>query len=164
LSTWAVLMCLWRAEAEGKMARQRIPGACCHLHMHFESPEGVPELAGVSSMELVSIEGVLAKEFIGLSISFWMAEARKSSLLVPIPLEENVVSKDESGSIHELLLYPSIVLSKWLLNMFALDMLPMVAGEVGWLSSPKFIKPLDRPLPWAMEVFHKSRFCCDAEG
>ena len=58
-------------------------------------------------MEPLSIEGVVVREFMGFIISCWIAVARKSSLLAPIPLEK-LLSKEESGSIQLLLLNPII--------------------------------------------------------
>jgi hypothetical protein len=94
-------MCLCRAEAVVKTARQSRPGACCHLQTHVESPEGVLLSLGVFVIEIVSMEGVLVREFRGFMISCWMAEARKSSLLAPAL--EKLLPKEESGSIQLLL-------------------------------------------------------------
>ena len=153
------MMCLWRAEAVGKTAWQRRPRVCCHLQTHVASPAGVLVCVGGSRIELVSIEGVVVGEFMGFIISCWIAEARKSSLLAPMPWGK--LSKEESGSIQSLLLLlkPIIELSNWLLNILPFDMPPMVTGEVGWLWRPKFTKPFESPLPCAIEAFHKSRLC-----
>lgn len=148
------MMCLCRAEAVVKTARQSRPGACCHLQTQFESPEGVLLSLGVFVIEMVSMEGVLVREFRGFMISCWMAEARKSSLLAPAL--EKLLPKEEAGSIH-VLLKPIMELSRWLLYMCPVDIALIVIGEVGWLLRSKFMKPFDSPLPWAMELFHKSR-------
>jgi hypothetical protein len=122
--------------------------------MHVESPEGVLLSLEVFVIELVSVEGVLVREFRGFMISCWMAEARKSSLLAPAL--EKLLPNEESGSI-QVLLKPIMELSRWLLYMLPFDIPLIVIGEVGWLLRPKFMKPFDSPLPWAMELFHKLR-------
>jgi hypothetical protein len=146
-----------------KAARQRRPGACCHLHTQFCESAEVPAKEGVFKIELVPKDGVWR----GLSISLCMADAKKSSLLGIIPIGEPTLWKEDSGSIQELLLLsPSIEFSNWLLKKVALADIPFMAiGEVGWPESrPKCVKLLASPLPWAMEEFHMSKLYCDAEG